>query len=365
MYNSSSHNTNRLVITDALSFNCNLKCIYCMQQNTFKNVKMLTPEEKVDLWRKLLELYHCDELDIYLFGGEPFFNISYVERLLELATLNRLPIVNYSAVTNGTIVNDRVINVLNNYNFKNLQITIDGTEKIHNSRRIGVVNGWNKTIENIKRLLKETNVRITINTVMDVNNSEDYLNMVDLLIEEFKEYVYASDCRIVFKLGMECHPQFKSEYTNNSIIDEIEYNKIYLKLLNKLVNKNVFISSFMPDGICISKSEKEIVLGPDGNIYKCIAGLGMSKFKISNYDEIYYNPLKMFVESSKYLSNLHEDCNKCDFLNLCNGGCKYAAYIEDKEKICRIRFFNELLPEFIKLQSKLVEVSPYIYKKGN
>lgn len=364
MINRTVYNENTLTITDALSYSCNLHCVYCMQQNTFKGVGRKTYKEKVDLWEQLLSIYYCDSLNIYLFGGEPFLDIEYLSNMISYAKEKELPINSYSAVTNGTILSDTLIEIINSNPFHSIQITLDGTPKVHNSRRVGnAEDDWNKIVDNMHTLLDKTNVQIIINTVMDANNSSDYLEMVDILINEFKDYIYDTNQRIIFKLGMECHPQYKSEYTIKSIPNEKSYNQLYFDILRGLIEKGVYITGVMTSGVCISKKEKDLLISPDGSIYKCITGLGMDRFKIATYDDAFNNPLKLFVNQAEYLDNSNVKCQNCEYMTLCNGGCRYSAYIENKDMMCRKNYYQEFLPTMLEIQSELIEVGNDIYRK--
>lgn len=46
--NKERYNFNRLTITQVMSYNCNCRCVYCMQQNTFKDIKMASIDNIVE-----------------------------------------------------------------------------------------------------------------------------------------------------------------------------------------------------------------------------------------------------------------------------------------------------------------------------
>nr|WP_255557543.1 radical SAM protein [Bulleidia sp. zg-1006] len=106
-----------MLITDASSYKCNLRCVYCMQQNTFKDVKEISVKERVDIWQNLIEASGLQSATIVLFGGEPFLNLNYVNNLLTEATNRNLPIDYYSAVTNGVNLDANSIELLTKFPF--------------------------------------------------------------------------------------------------------------------------------------------------------------------------------------------------------------------------------------------------------
>lgn len=71
MINKAKYATTNLMITDALTYDCNLRCVYCMQQNTFKDVQELSPAEKEKIWKTLYTITGASSLSVCFFGGEP------------------------------------------------------------------------------------------------------------------------------------------------------------------------------------------------------------------------------------------------------------------------------------------------------
>lgn len=366
MINKSKYSGTTLSITDSLTYECNLNCVYCMQQNTFKSVRRISAMDKVKLYEVLMKYYNCNSLQLYLYGGEPFFDIPYVEELLELARRKKIPIVNYAAVTNGTLIDSRVIAMLQKYNFEKIQITLDGINVAHDKRRVSKSESstWDQIINNIFKVLEQTKVRVVINTVMDKENMDNYLTLVDKLIDIFKDYVFSEKIRIVFNLGMECHPLNKSEYTKNNILNRITYHKKYYSLLSSLVSKGVYINQIEPTPLCISKMERDILLSPDGSIYKCITGLGMERFLVSSYTQVMEGPLELFTNQAKYLENNNSNCRRCDYLGICNGGCFYDMYIEGDVFKCNKDLFDAITEDIASLLSQVIEVDSKTYRKA-
>ena len=177
-----------------------------MQQNIHEVDKRMDPEERVAEWKYLMELHDVDKLNVCLFGGEPFFNISYIEQILKIAN-KEIGDVAYSVVPNGTLIDQRVLNLINTYNINRIQITIDGPEATHNSRRVSNdINSFQESITNIHKILEQTQATIIINSVIDTANYDNIDESTDILVNEFKDYILCEKPRIIFNYGMECHP---------------------------------------------------------------------------------------------------------------------------------------------------------------
>lgn len=363
--NKERYNFSEVTVTEAMSFACNLKCVYCMQQNTEHKVNEISAEERVKLWKKMLEIFGAERLNICLFGGEPFLKIDYIEQLMILAKENNIEIGRLFAVTNGTLCNDRIMTFINQYGLSSVQVTLDGPAEVHNKRRVGKEKNTYEIINNnIQRLLDETDVKIVINTVLDKQNHEYYEEMLDELIVKYGDYMYGEKTRIIFNLGVECHPVNKSEYTDENILEEKEYRDFFYDNMMKLANKGVAINMPFPAPVCILNYANDIVTGPDGSVYSCITAIGMEKFRIGTYEEV-MNKTENFLMNSIITSERErgEGCKTCDYLPFCNGGCAYNQLTEEKKSSCQKLLFDLTIEKQIELKSMLEEIGPGIYRK--
>ena len=364
--NKEKYNFNKLTITDALSYNCNLNCSYCMQQNTFKEIRRINLDEKLDLWLKLINLFNAKQIDLCMFGGEPLLEYEKFDKLFDGLLLNNICISNINAVTNGTICNENIINFINKCKLNSLQITIDGTENIHNLRRVSKNIGekpFNNIINNIKWFLSSTDVLITINTVLDKANKDDYINLIDYLIKEFKEYIYSCRPRIIFNLGLECHPFKKSDFTIKNILPDSEYQNTYYDCMYKWINKNVAINSILPSPICIKNLPTDLIISPDGSVYNCISGLGLDDFKIGTYYDITNNPEKFIINLINKKKRLDYNCNKCKYSPLCNGGCEYEMISSEKKSSCQKGIFDKHIYDIIKIATMVEEIDNNVFRR--
>lgn len=101
---------------------------------------------------------------MHLFGGEPFYDINFVDRLLSNAIDENIPISSIGAVTNGTICNNSLIEIINKYNLSYLQITLDGNKNVHNIRRRSKTgfSSFDLIISNIEKFLNILIVKLLL-----------------------------------------------------------------------------------------------------------------------------------------------------------------------------------------------------------
>lgn len=128
-------NTENLTITDAATFDCNLRCVYCMQQNTNQRCELIPPKQRIKIWMQVMSLLNSSSLSVCLFGGEPFFYKHYVNEMLETAKSVGLNLKDIFAVTNGTLIDRSMLDIINRYGISSLQITLDGPKEVHDNRR--------------------------------------------------------------------------------------------------------------------------------------------------------------------------------------------------------------------------------------
>ena len=358
----------KLIITDAWTYRCNFSCVYCLQQNIGVNNKELLPEERVELWSALKDIFRVKYLDVVLFGGEPFYDINYVEKLLNVATDNLPELRNIGAVTNGAFPSkNKTINLIKKYDFKYVQITLDGPEEIHNQRRIfkdSATGTWNVIQSNIRDLLENTDVNIVIHSVIDSQNWEVYGEMLDFMIKKYRKWIYSEYPRIIFNLGMESHPFGFSYHTKINIPRLKEYGKIYLHVLKEAAKRNITVIDFMGSIMCSLNKNNEVILGPDGAVYKCVSAIGLPFFRVADRKTILNSPEKFIINYSKYIEGLkpNPDCFSCKYFPVCGGGCYYNAYIENKKYDCWYPIHDIMLPEMVKILYKAEEVNFNIYK---
>lgn len=359
-----AYNTNTVYITDAMSFECNFNCVYCMQQNTFRDVTPLSPKDRVLTWEKIRHSLNSQNIVLYLFGGEPFYSTDYLEELLETAANMSIPISSICAITNGSLANDKLINIIRKFRIQSLQITLDGPKNIHDIRRVSKdgTSSFDTIMKNIDVFLHETTTRIIINTVLDKQNCNHYTELIDDLISRFPQYIFGSEPRISFNLGNECHPYNQSEYTRENMLVSND-QEVFFENLFALFNKGVCVNSPFPTSRCIATSVNEIVLGPNGDVYQCISGLGDIEFLVSKYSEYCEDGNKLLLKQLIYKKpERTAHCDSCNNFALCNGGCKYSKVVEKRGSTCQIESFSLFIDYYVRIAVHIDEIFPTIFR---
>ena len=325
--------------TDAYSFNCNMHCVYCFEEG-INNDPSTTYKDRIKEIDQLVILFgeKVDAIDYVFYGGEPLLYKEYIDKVSShlIRKYSRKKIV-FSFFSNGTLIDDNFVNLCKKYNFESIKITLDGPKEIHDSRRKmkNSSSSYSIIINNIKRLLYETNTNIIINTVIDENNYTEYCTLADELINEFEDFITSKQPRITFNIGLLCKPLNTNSYTSKNVESIYNNYKVYYNELTLLIKKGATCSSPFYSPHCTNSREKSFIIAPNGNIYKCVAGIMTDKFLIGTKEDLKKDAMKVLKNNSLQIESSHNVmCQKCEFLLMCNGGCKFQNKMHNSS-LCR------------------------------
>lgn len=154
---------------------CNLKCQMCSGTNSSKLLieNNALGFEKLDQKDYNLEDNHFEDIKkiamhdlkmLKLLGGEPLFNPKVIELLKMLVDSGKSKEIKLHVTTNGTVCNDKIIELLNKFNDKRIMLSIDATEKCNDYVRYP--SNWKVIEKNVKRFRTLPNTYMYINTVV-------------------------------------------------------------------------------------------------------------------------------------------------------------------------------------------------------
>ncbi|MBI4674112.1 MAG: radical SAM protein [Chloroflexi bacterium] len=144
---------------------CNLSCVYCANQRAGTNGQSKATPELGELFiNRVVEYIQTRQvktnLTIEFTGGEPLLNFPVIKHTIDYAKdiwapLN-LPPIDFSIVTNGTLVDDELIALILEYGAETvgISVSVDGTAMVHNvQRRFPSAKGsFDKAVTNLRRL---------------------------------------------------------------------------------------------------------------------------------------------------------------------------------------------------------------------
>ena len=226
-------------------YTCNFDCSYCFQDE-YTNANDKVKTEVIDAFYQYVDKQFVDRKKyITLFGGESLLNSpskkEAIKLILEKASDRKLDI---AIVTNGYNIPE-YIDLMKRSSIREVQVTMDGTQKVHDSRRIlkGGQGSFDKIVEGIDLLL-ENHIPVNLRMIVDKDN----INNLPELARFAKEKGWTKSP--LFKTALGRNYELHHCQTNNSrLFSRIEmYQEIY-----KLVNKYPEILEFHKPTFSISK----------------------------------------------------------------------------------------------------------------
>ena len=334
-YNKQKYNNEVLNLTILLTYDCNLRCVYCYEGAGEQNKGSLSTETREAIFefiKKQMEQRKSKVLSVVLFGGEPLLNfeqnVKWLDQIKQYCDMNNIVFVT-TLITNGILINEYVMNKLIEYNCQTIQITLDGLKEIHDSRRKykdgrgsfdEVLNGIRMIYNNAK--LNNPVIRINI----DKTNIDEVKRLLVYLSEEKFNGCYI-DFGIVKGTTKAC-----SSYTGNCFVEN-ELGEILDGLWEELESMG-FDYNINPQKkflFCGLYCDAAFTISPFAEIYKCWDLVGTDEHlmgrispsgdivdvKYPYFDWMSHNPLEV------------EECKNCLYLPACGGGCGAVSYSQN------------------------------------
>jgi len=350
-----------------ISNDCNMKCKYCFADGGSYSsepgfMSSEAASKAVDFFYKRFNYIN----EIKFFGGEPLLNISVIKDTCEKITdlflnkvIKKMPL--FKVVTNGTLINDNIISVINKYDI-DITVSIDGPEAVHDSAR--VKNNGSATYEviekNIMRLKQLTGgiqpryLEVTYNASHE-KSGMSVVDTIKFLIEKFN--ILPEKINLSFVQTNE-----KSEYAiNDAGIKNIDYIKDVKNNINN--NKEYYthqkLNCMLRNYKNKTKTGVNVCMGGiswfsvfyNGDIYPCY--MLSDKGKGYLMGNVFEENNRFFDERSKWLSyNRYEmnKCNECFANNLCSGclgnnlfATGDALQFSEKDCCAKREFYKEIL----------------------
>lgn len=343
------YSSNILNLTMAPTTMCNMKCSYCFEKIEKTKIDKKIINAIINFVHNQIKSKKIKVVSVTWFGGEPLLEINIIKKiskaLLEICDKYR---IDYEAkiITNGILLTEEIAKLLvQECKVFDAQITIDGLSNTHNSRRrYELGNGFEIIMNNILRCKRIINIQIRIN--IDSNNIDETYKLIDYLAEQdnLKDEVYVYIAKV--------EGDFDNCFTSK------QYSKYHIDLLDYLKKKKFYYSinrTFPnPSAVsCGSITNNSFVIDSLGNIYTCLSQIGCVEKRIGDI----FNGVDINNNYSKWLNvECNDQCNKCSFLPICNGGCPLNT-IEGKPFSCT--FNNE---QYLKIISNYYEINSGEYE---
>lgn len=292
--------------TIEVTWNCNLKCSFCVASAGDPVADEMSSHEYESL---LAQLGQWGPAPVNITGGEALLRPQVVLDIGRMARQNGLePLL----ITNATLVDDAMALALQKAGFRDVQVSIDSPrEEVHDAGR-GVPGSLQKTRQGIEAL-RAAGFNVSIAAVIsrgNIDHEEEILQMAG----EFGNHTKVSE---ILPLGRgHHHPDL---LTPEQLLE-------HLTRVHRLPDGSLG-KRLMPLERCSAGTVP--VITPSGDVFPCFS-LRFPAFRVGN---VRSQSLREMWLSSPILKELFgwtindvEGCRDCRNRLVCGGGCRAIAY---------------------------------------
>ncbi len=334
---------------------CQFECGYCFENGVDRGSGMTEAVfQKSVTWLDKYCSNHpeVEVLRLIFFGGEPLLRKDIVRKSVEsfsrLAHRRRLEYMT-EIITNGELLTEDIAKLLSKYNWKRVQITLDGPKEIHDGRRHGKNNRptFDHIWANVVMLAQSDYIQaVDIRLSLDHSNSKYIPQLIQFMAEE------GIQDRIRLSIGF----IESSFFVNIKGTEETWQAEQALKVWKCARDYGFKIPDEYASGpLCVAQAKHSAVLQPDGNLQKCFCTSGQNKHAFGNV----FTEISGYTRDNKYENFKRlDDCinEKCPYLPICGGGCTYHAAVENggteksfSERHCKKDLLHDLNEGLLKL----------------
>lgn len=313
-----------------ITFACNMRCLHCGTSAGNRRPDELTDDETYAVIDELAAL--GGEM-LTLSGGEPLMRKNWRE-MARRAVKNGMKIY---LISNGYIVNEKIVEDFADIKFDNLGISFDGTEKTHNYIRQRP-DSFQRAFKAM-RLMTEAKLRYcAVSQVSNINVNE---------LDDIRRLLIDAGCKLWriqmttdtgrmskdFVLDLDKYPAFidkiiEFKQSPNDIRVDVGENIGYYGC------KGTTLWEDLPYLGCYAGT-RVLGLESNGNVKGCLSmpeEFVEGNIRDSSLTEIWNNPEGFKYNRRFTRETASGECYHCRYLPLCRGGCTTTSFSASGER---------------------------------
>ena len=321
-----------MMLTIAPTLSCNFGCHYCFQ-GLDKPLTKMTPKV-----REATKAFVLDRLKgkrsfhMTWYGGEPLMDQEAIwdvsEEAIRYCDENGIKYTSMM-ISNGYKMTVPVAEKLRKARVSRVQITIDGDEAAHDSRR-HLTSGrgtFHKIIDNIKAVTDRKLLKVSVRVNIDGQNETEALALLDILHANGLGIrngvsVYFAPVESVAENAGGC----------DSCLSKTDYGDVESRLQALAFEKGLMAMPKMPRflGLCTAVKPNSYVVVPNGDLHKCWDTVMDSRLRVGS---VMGNTRKKDIGTEAMWNNWspfeNEVCGSCQLLPACGGACAFKFVHND------------------------------------
>lgn len=316
-------------------YSCNLNCSYCYQADYTATGSSAGHDVAEAFFSYIDDFFAGRSKYITLFGGEPLMpgksRKSFISRFLAGAASRGIAV---SIVTNGYHVCD-YIDILKGSNLREVQVTLDGTSDVHNSRRPHKSGkaSFDRIVKGIDLLL-ENEIPVNLRVVIDRENIGNLPGLAEFAIK--RGWTRSGAFTTQLGRNYELHG---CQADRKRLYSRIEMYAALYKMIREFpvikefhrpsfsVSRHLYETGELPAPLFDScpGTKTEWAFDFTGAIYACTATAGKTGEELGRF----FPERAMFEETAEEWSERDilsiKECRECNLSLLCGGGCAAVA----------------------------------------
>jgi uncharacterized protein len=317
------------------NYSCNFACSYCYQEG-YNPVQQVLNTEIIDAFFEYVKVEFAGKPKyVTVFGGEPLLPGDNQRKMIAyfLNKSNEAKL-DVAFVTNGYTL-DGYVELLKTASIREIQVTLDGTEEIHDARRYmkGKQPTFSKIVEGVDACL-EAGININLRMVVDKDNIDNLPALSRFAIDRG----WTTSGFFKTQIGRNYELHFCNS-TPEKLFDRATlYQKMY-----ELLKVHPYIAEFYKPAFSIAKyisehnelpmalfdscpaCKTEWAFDFTGKIYSCTATVGNKGDELGTfYPTITKNETAIAEWQNRDITTI-EECKSCSVSLACGGGCASVA----------------------------------------
>lgn len=317
-------------------YSCNFNCSYCYQSGYENDSPEIKPELVDAFFKYIKDEFSTRKKYITIFGGEPLLQgKKYKEHISYILNRAEEENIDVAIVTNGYTL-EEYIDLFKGKSIREIQVTIDGAEDIHNIRR--PLKGGNPTFDKITSGIDaalRNKLNINLRVVLDKENISSLPVIAEYAID--KGWTKSSFFKTQLGRNYELH---YCQSSSQRLYTRIEFYEALYGLLKEhpeiaefhrpafSISKFLFDKGDLPEPLfdACTGCKTEWAFDYTGNIYSCTATVGKHGESLGTFypDVVKKDELIETWQERDVVSI--EKCKTCNLQLACGGGCAAVAF---------------------------------------
>jgi uncharacterized protein len=343
--------TNTLSLTIAPTLACNLRCLYCYEQDVRRGGRMSAETEQ-----QIVDFCQANDrtlrhLSVVWYGGEPLLAkgiILHLARRFREMMDRREGTYTSSMVSNGYLLDRATALELREHGVEFVQVTLDGPPAVHDSRRprVGGRGSFETILHNLTEIVDLLRVVIRVN--VDQTNQEMVPGLLDILEAEGLKHKLG-----IYFAQLEAYEASHKAVAKRCFSDQ-SFSRVETQLYQLALERGWQIGKY-PQPMatyCGATRLNAFVIDPWGNLYKCWNTIGDERRRVGHVSQV----VTLNAEHVRWLVTSpfkYETCRRCPILPICMGGCPYNTLVENVENVPRCERWRYNLRDILMLRYEM------------